>query len=169
MKFRRYSDNSFSAATSSPEETFSLGKTLGENICPGLLLLLKGTLGMGKTKFTQGIGAALGAFGVKSPTFVIMREYDVGAPFLHVDLYRIDDEAEIESLGIEEYLEEGFAAAVEWAEKWKNPPDECRIDVEFAGSGENRLLTFTLCGEEARGTFEALAENIEKGSQTEEF
>ena len=84
---------------------------------PACLILLKGELGMGKTRFTQGIGRAVGYDRVKSPTFVIMNEYDAKVPFLHVDLYRLEDEDEIESLGIEEYLDDGFAAAVDVGRK----------------------------------------------------
>lgn len=148
MKFLRSCVNSFSIVSESPDDTFSAGRALGESLYPGLLILLKGGLGMGKTRFTQGIGRAVGCDRVKSPTFVIMNEYDTDVPFLHVDLYRLEDEEQIESLGIEEYLDDGFSAAVEWAERWRGRP-ESRIEVEFLpvpDDAEARMLVFEAFG-----------------------
>ena len=148
MKFLSSCANSFSIISESPDDTFAAGRALGESLYPGLLILLKGELGMGKTRFTQGIGRAVGHERVKSPTFVIMNEYDAKVPFLHVDLYRLEDEDEIESLGIEEYLDGGFAAAVEWAERWRERPEE-RLEVEFLpvpGDAEARTIVFEAFG-----------------------
>ena len=148
MKFLSSCANSFSNISESPDDTFAVGRALGESLYPGLLILLKGELGMGKTRFTQGIGRAVGYERVKSPTFVIMNEYDAKVPFLHVDLYRLEDEDEIESLGIEEYLDGGFAAAVEWAERWREHPEE-RLEVEFLpvpGDAEARTIVFEAFG-----------------------
>lgn len=169
MNYRQYSKDSFAVASRGPEETFALGEALGELVYPGLLILLKGSLGMGKTKLIQGIGRAMGCERIKSPTFIIMSEHEGTVPFLHADLYRLEDEAEIDQLGIEEYLEDGYAAAVEWAERWRGAPEEGRIDVEFAplsGSGESRLLTFTCHGDEPRRVLAALAERIKSMTAT---
>lgn len=148
MKFLSSCVNSFSIISESPDDTFSAGRAFGNSLYPGLLILLKGELGMGKTRFTQGIGSAVGYDRVKSPTFVIMNEYDAEVPFLHVDLYRLEDEDEIESLGIEEYLDDGFSAAVEWAERWREHPEN-RIEVEFLpvpDDAEARMLVFEAFG-----------------------
>ncbi len=163
MNYRRYSKDSFAVASRGPEETFAFGEALGELVYPGLLILLKGSLGMGKTKLIQGIGRAMGCERIKSPTFIIMSEHEGPLPLLHADLYRLEDEAEIDQLGIEEYLEDGYVAAVEWAERWRGAPEEGRIDVEFdilPESGESRLLTFTCRGAAPRRAFDALAERI---------
>ncbi len=168
MRFQRCSDSSFVLTTGSADETFAAGRITGGHLCPGMLLLLKGSLGMGKTKFVQGIGDALGLHGVKSPTFIIMREYNGNTPFLHADLYRIEDKNEADSLGIEEYLDDGFAAAVEWAERWETPPSEKRIDIEFSGSGDERLLVFTMNGCKIREEFTALADDLKSIALTEE-
>ena len=148
MKFLSSCANSFSIISESADDTFLAGRALGESLYPGLLILLKGELGMGKTRFTQGIGRAVGYDRVKSPTFVIMNEYDAKVPLLHVDLYRLEDEDEIESLGIDEYLDDGFAAAVEWAERWRERPEE-RLEVEFLpvpGDAEARTIVFEAFG-----------------------
>ena len=163
MRFRQCLSNSFIVTSESPEETFLVGKALGNAAYPGLLVLLKGSLGMGKTKLTQGVGHALGYERVKSPTFIIMSEYEGAVPLLHADLYRLEDEAEINSLGIEEYLEAGFTAVVEWAERWTEAPDGDRIDVEFEaapGDGESRSLTFTGYGEAACEALRRVVEEI---------
>ncbi|MEG1913063.1 MAG: tRNA (adenosine(37)-N6)-threonylcarbamoyltransferase complex ATPase subunit type 1 TsaE, partial [Cloacibacillus sp.] len=121
MKFHIHSDKTLRVATNCPQETYELGRRLGALAFPGLLVLLNGTLGVGKTKFTQGFGAALGYSRVKSPSFIIMSEYDGPLPMLHADLYRLERSYEAETLGIEEYLEDGFTALVEWAERWSKP------------------------------------------------
>lgn len=165
MKFLSSCANSFSIISESPDDTFAAGRALGESLYPGLLILLKGELGMGKTRFTQGIGRALGYDRVKSPTFVIMNEYDADVPFLHADLYRLEDEDEIESLGIEEYLDDGFAAAVEWAERWRERPEE-RLEVELLpvpGDAEARTLVFEAFGKREAELLAVIREKLFPG------
>ncbi|MDO4988219.1 MAG: tRNA (adenosine(37)-N6)-threonylcarbamoyltransferase complex ATPase subunit type 1 TsaE [Synergistes sp.] len=157
------SDTELSVISESPDETYLIGKIIGRAARPGLLVLLKGTLGTGKTRLTQGIGEALGVNGIKSPTFIIMNEYDSKIPLLHADLYRLDSNDAIESLGIDEYLEDGFIAVVEWAQLWETPPQECRIDVELNRHDENsRTIKFTYCGNNASDVFYQISEEIKK-------
>ena len=109
---------------------------------------------------------------VKSPTFVIMNEYDADVPFLHADLYRLEDEDEIESLGIEEYLDDGFAAlddgfaaAVEWAERWRERPEE-RLEVELLpvpGDAEARTLVFEAFGKREAELLAVIKEKLFPG------
>lgn len=165
MKFLSSCANSFSIISESADDTFLAGRALGESLYPGLLILLKGELGMGKTRFTQGIGRALGYDRVKSPTFVIMNEYDADVPFLHADLYRLEDEDEIESLGIEEYLDDGFAAAVEWAERWSERPEE-RLEVELLpvpGDAEARTIVFEAFGKREAELLAVIKEKLFPG------
>ena len=165
MKFLSSCANSFSIISESHDDTFLAGRALGESLYPGLLILLKGELGMGKTRFTQGIGRALGYDRVKSPTFVIMNEYDADVPFLHADLYRLEDEDEIESLGIEEYLDDGFAAAVEWAERWRERREE-RLEVELLpvpGDAEARTIVFEAFGKREAELLAVIREKLFPG------
>ena len=165
MKFLSSCANSFSIISESADDTFLAGRALGESLYPGLLILLKGELGMGKTRFTQGIGRALGYDRVKSPTFVIMNEYDADVPFLHADLYRLENEDEIESLGIEEYLDDGFAAAVEWAERWSERPGE-RLEVELLpvpGDAEARTIVFEAFGKREAELLAVIREKLFPG------
>ena len=79
--------------SNSPQETFALGKRLGEQAKPGEVYCLDGDLGVGKTIFTQGFAAGLGIDEpVNSPTFTIVQQYDSGRiPLYHFDVYRIGD------------------------------------------------------------------------------
>lgn len=160
MKFLQSSEGKSCVESCDERETRAIGAALGHHAYAGLLILLRGALGMGKTRLAQGVGQALGMGRIKSPTFIIMNEHDGSLPLLHVDLYRLDKEEEIDSLGIEEYLDDGYVAVVEWAEKWRYPPHGERIDVDMQPTLDgSRLLTFTAYGAESR---RALAESIQE-------
>lgn len=105
--------------TNTPEETFQLGKQLGENAKPGEIYTLSGNLGVGKTVFTQGIAAGLGIKQqVNSPTFTIMQVYEDGRiPLYHFDVYRIGDIEEMYEIGCEEYFYGEGLCIIEWAER----------------------------------------------------
>ena len=89
--------------TRSPEETFAVGKSLGEKAFPGQVLTLTGDLGVGKTVFTQGLAEGLGIEEpVNSPTFTIVQVYEEGRlPFYHFDVYRIGDIEEMDEVGFD--------------------------------------------------------------------
>lgn len=162
MKFHIHSDKTLSVATNCPEETYELGRRLGALAFPGLLVLLNGTLGAGKTKFTQGFGAALGYSRVKSPSFIIMSEYDGPLPMLHADLYRLEGSSEAETLGIEEYLEDGFTALVEWAERWREPEAEEMIIIDIQkmpGHDEKREIILKAEGKKSKAALRLLSES----------
>lgn len=100
-----------------PEDTFLLGKRLGEKASPGDVYLLEGDLGTGKTVFTQGFATGLGILEpVSSPTFTIVQEYEEGRlPFYHFDVYRIGDVEEMEEIGYEDYFYGEGVSLIEWA------------------------------------------------------
>src|SRR4051794_38601337 len=88
----------------SAEQTRRLGTHLGTLLRAGDLVLLEGEFGSGKTTFAQGIARGLGldARYVNSPTFTLINEYRGGRlPLAHIDLYRLDDEEQIATLGLE--------------------------------------------------------------------
>ena len=100
-----------------PEETFELGKKLGEEAHPSSVFCLNGDLGVGKTVFTQGFAAGLGITEpVDSPTFTIVKQYDGGRlPFYHFDVYRIGDVSEMDEIGYEDCFYGEGVTLIEWS------------------------------------------------------
>jgi tRNA threonylcarbamoyladenosine biosynthesis protein TsaE len=104
--------------TNSAEETFALGKKLGEAAVAGAVFTLSGDLGVGKTVFAQGFAEGLGITGaVNSPTFTILQVYEEGRlPMYHFDVYRIEDPEEMYEVGFDDYLYGQGVCLIEWAE-----------------------------------------------------
>ena len=102
--------------SNSPQETFALGKRLGEQAKPGEVYCLDGDLGVGKTIFTQGFAAGLGIDEpVNSPTFTIVQQYDSGRiPLYHFDVYRIGDISEMDEIGYEDCFYGDGVSLIEW-------------------------------------------------------
>ena len=100
-----------------PEETYELGKKMGEEAVPGQVICLNGDLGVGKTVFTQGIAAGLGIEGpVNSPTFTIVQQYGEGRlPLYHFDVYRIGDISEMDEIGYEDCFFGDGVCLIEWS------------------------------------------------------
>lgn len=117
--------------TRSAQETFRLGKELGEKAYPGQVFTLTGDLGVGKTVFTQGFAAGLGITEpVSSPTFTIVQVYEEGRlPFYHFDVYRIGDVEEMEEVGFEDYVMGDGVSLIEWANLIEEILPEKRTDV----------------------------------------
>ena len=103
--------------TYAAEETYALGKRIGEQALAGEVYTLMGDLGVGKTVFTQGIAEGLGITeAVCSPTFTIVQVYEEGRlPFYHFYVYRIGDIAEMEEIGYEDYFYGDGLCMIEWA------------------------------------------------------
>ena len=99
-----------------PEETFALGRTLGEQAQAGTVYCLDGDLGAGKTVFTQGFAAGLGIKEpVNSPTFTILQQYEDGRlPLYHFDVYRIGDVSEMDEIGYEDCFFGDGVCLIEW-------------------------------------------------------
>jgi len=119
-----------------PDATRALGRALAERLRPGEMLALSGDLGAGKTTLTQGLADGLGIPGdVLSPTFALMSEYRQGRiPLLHVDAYRLTSAADAEHLGLDEYLDNGWALVVEWPENIAGAlPDGPTVHLGHAG------------------------------------
>ena len=111
------------------EETFALGRKIGEAAVPGQVYALNGDLGVGKTVFTQGVAKGLGIEGaVSSPTFTIVQIYEEGRlPFYHFDVYRIGCVEEMDEIGYDEYFYGDGICLIEWAELIEDIlPDHCR-------------------------------------------
>lgn len=106
--------------THSSDETIQIGREIGGLLKPPVLILLSGDLGAGKTTLTKGIVSGLGAAEedqVTSPTFTLVHKYDHESVVYHVDLYRVGDFHDLETLGLEDFLTERAIVIVEWPEK----------------------------------------------------
>jgi tRNA threonylcarbamoyladenosine biosynthesis protein TsaE len=129
--------------TASTEETREFGKKLAAKLQTGTILALTGQLGAGKTTLIQGIAQGLGIKDlVTSPTFILINEYPAKIPLVHLDLYRLDSEAQIEDLGIEEYFEKPAVMVVEWAEKLGTllPGKAKKISIEIIDENKRRIV-----------------------------
>ncbi len=105
--------------TSSAAETIALGHRLAADL-KGVVLLI-GNLGAGKTTLVKGIAEGLGAAReeeVSSPTFTLIHEYGNPTRVYHVDLYRLDTEREVESLGLEDLWATDRLVLIEWGERF---------------------------------------------------
>ena len=120
--------------THSAEETYALGKKIGESAKPGQVYSLIGDLGVGKTVFTQGLAAGLGITdSVNSPTFTILQIYEDGRiPFYHFDVYRIGDVEEMEEIGYEDCFYGEGVCLIEWANLIEESLPENYIRIEIA-------------------------------------
>lgn len=141
--------------SAAPDRTREIGERLGRLLRTGHVVLLNGDLGAGKTTLAQGIAAGLGVEEyVQSPTFTLVAEHDgrAGCRLYHLDLYRLRDEADLESFGYEQYLDPvDGVSVIEWPERagaWL-PDAFLLVNIEIAGPAE-RLLRF-----EAHGGFDA--------------
>jgi tRNA threonylcarbamoyladenosine biosynthesis protein TsaE len=106
--------------THSSEETILRGREIGARLKAPALVLLSGDLGAGKTTLTKGLASGLGAASedeVTSPTFTLVHKYGGSAPVYHVDLYRIADFHDLETLGLEDVFAERAVVIVEWPDK----------------------------------------------------
>jgi tRNA threonylcarbamoyladenosine biosynthesis protein TsaE len=112
--------------TNSPEETETVGETLGEMLTGGEVLAYTGDLGAGKTAFTRGLARGLGITQrITSPTFTIVNEYEDGRlPLFHFDLYRLGGAEELFDIGWEDYLARNGVCAVEWSENAEDALEE---------------------------------------------
>ena len=136
-----------------PEATEAFGRRLSAHLRPGDVVALFGDLGAGKTTLARGLLSGLGHCGdVSSPTFPIVVPYDtLSVPVWHVDLYRIEDPAEIEELALDEALEDG-ALIVEWPERMGGPlwPHSLRLGLRRQGEGARALTAEVPAAWEAR-------------------
>ncbi len=130
--------------THSSEETIQRGREIGAQLNAPVLVLLSGELGAGKTTLTKGIASGLGAAGedeVTSPTFTLVHKYDRGAKVYHVDLYRIGDFHDLETLGLEDVFAEKAVVIVEWPDKLTLRTDwpVVRIRLEHVSEDTRRI------------------------------
>lgn len=129
------------------QDTYDLGKKLGESCKAGDIILLNGDLGVGKTVFTKGFGKGLGIEEpISSPTFTIMQIYEQGRlPLYHFDVYRIADPEEMDEIGYEDYFFGKGVCLIEWAslieELIPEHATEIRIEKVLENGFDYRKIT----------------------------
>ena len=132
-----------SLRTRSPEETQQVGFDIGKSLKAPAIVLLRGSLGAGKTTLTRGIAQGLGLEDtslVNSPSFTLVNVYHGVCPVYHVDLYRLEGDRDLYSIGLDDFLGSDGVTIVEWSERLKNPFDDATVvEIEDAG-GDERVL-----------------------------
>ncbi len=149
--------------SNSPDETINLGRKIGELSMPGDIFLLTGIMGAGKTCFTQGIAYGLGINEYTlSPSFVLVRELYGRLTLYHMDLYRLENVAEIAGLGLDDYLYGKGVCAIEWANKGMPlfPDEHLSIDIFYKGDNERRII-LKAYGQRYCGLLEKLRKQME--------
>jgi len=137
----------------SPEETARLGAILGKYLSNGSVIALTGELGSGKTCLTQGIARGLQVpedLCITSPTYTLVNEYPGRLRLFHVDLYRIEDVAELDEIGLDEIMGSDDVTVIEWAEKIMEAlPKECLCISISIVDDHTRDFLLTGCGQTA--------------------
>ena len=133
---------------SSEAETIALGRRLSRELPPRGVVLLIGNLGAGKTTLAKGIASGLGAAepdDVTSPTFTLIHEYGGGLVY-HVDLYRLEEERQVATLGLEELFERDAVVLIEWGERFPRlmPAARTEIRIRACAGGEEREFEVTI-------------------------
>lgn len=119
--------------TASESETVALGRRIAGELPRKALVLLIGNLGAGKTTLAKGIAEGLGAAScdeVSSPTFTLIHEYGEGRLY-HIDLYRLEEAREVETLGLDELFDREAVVLIEWGERFPELLPADRIEIRL--------------------------------------
>jgi len=125
--------------THSEEETIALGRQIARELPKSAIVLLIGNLGAGKTTLAKGILSGLGAAEpdeVTSPTFTLIHEYGGGRAY-HIDLYRLDTQQQVATLGLEEIFDREAVVLIEWGEKFPHLFPAARIEIHLRPLSES--------------------------------
>jgi len=127
--------------THSPQETIALGRTLVGLLTPPKIVLLRGDLGAGKTTLVKGIAAGFAAASeddVTSPNFTLVHEYrGPEANLYHIDLYRVETQRQLETLGLDDLIAENSVLLIEWGEKFPRFVRERDVEIALERVGES--------------------------------
>src|SRR5436309_161637 len=128
--------------TNSPDETIALGRELTSQLAPPKVVVLRGNLGAGKTTLVKGIAEGFIAAShddVTSPTFTLIHEYrGPAATLYHIDLYRIDTQRELETLGLDDLRNENSVLLIEWGEKFARFQRERDVEIALVRVSDNQ-------------------------------
>ena len=128
--------------TASEAETARFGAELGECIEHGTCISLVGPLGAGKTVIVGGLCRGLGIEeSVVSPTFILLETFQGRLPVVHVDLYRLEHERELEELGVFDYVRDGAVLLAEWGDRSPRLHGMADVEIRIEGEGSERSIT----------------------------
>ncbi len=154
--------NTFELITHSEDETRQLGAIVGKLAEPGQVIALLGDLGAGKTRFVQGFGASIGVPAteiINSPTFTLINQYQGHLTCYHIDLYRLTNAPEIETLGLDDLLYGEGVCLIEWADRLEDDLLTDRLEVELHHlSDTERRITIRAFGAEYAAQLKKLRE-----------
>ena len=137
--------NNISISSKSPQQTRLAGKIVGQLSHKGLLILLNGEMGSGKTTLVQGLLNGLGSKEIaRSPTFIIISKYSAAINLFHVDLYRVTSEDSIYDIGLDDCISEDSICVIEWPGRYPDLYDLPHIKIQIDKTeNEKRLLQFS--------------------------
>ena len=145
--------------TKNEEELQSLGERLGCLLEKNDVLILTGELGAGKTTFTKGLAKGLQIFQmIKSPTYTIVREYEGRLPLYHLDVYRIEGDAD--SIDLDEFLFGGGVTVIEWGHLLGEALPDAYLELEILKEEDGRRLNFQAKGLRAEKLLEELQHGV---------
>ncbi len=124
-----------------------LGEVLAPRLLPGDVVLLTGDLGAGKTTLVKGLMGALDeSIDVTSPSFALCHQYDSIPPIAHVDCWRMESESELDELALDELLDDGWVAVIEWGERLGSRYDDRALHITLTTERDGRAaLLVTNC------------------------
>lgn len=135
--------------STSLNETEKIAQQVAKQLIGGETIALSGNLGAGKTVFVKFLAKALKIKDtITSPTFVLMKVYDVGykkiSKLVHVDCYRLDGQEDLRDIGLEEYIsDQGTVVVIEWADKIQNlPKNSIKINIQHIN---DQARNITIC------------------------
>lgn len=145
--------------TKNEEELINLGERLGTLLQKNDVLILSGELGAGKTTFTKGLAKGLGIRQmIKSPTYTIVREYEGRLPLYHLDVYRIEGDAD--SIDLDEFLFGGGVTVIEWGHLLGEDLPDSYLELEILKEADGRCLQFTAHGSRAEQLIKELQDGV---------
>ena len=133
-----------SIITKSEKETNKVAANFAKTCKKGDVVLLFGDLGAGKTVFSKGFVSAFSKSAVTSPTFTIINTYEGKIPVYHFDLYRIEDEGELDLIGILDYLYGDGICLIEWPERAPNafPKNSKKVEIKKRGDNVREIIFY---------------------------
>ena len=154
---RNHAGRRFAFLSGSERETDSLGESLGRRIDSGACIAVVGALGAGKTVFVRGICRGMGVTEeILSPTFVLYEEFSGRLPVVHIDLYRLEHEQEIEELGVFDKLGTDCVILAEWGDRSRYLLDSSGVVIGLAFAGEQSRRIEINCAPEFERWFDGL-------------